>query len=235
MHSLRFSEIAGILKVKPLQLHSDPVIESLLTDSRKLLIPGSTLFFAIDGPQRTAGNFIPLLYEKGVRCFITENNFTIREMKRFPEGNFIQTTNVLDALQEITSHHRHQFRYPVIGITGSNGKTIVKEWLYQLLNHDYNIIRSPKSYNSQIGVPLSIWNMNESHTLGIFEAGISLPGEMSRLQKIINPEIGIFTYIGDAHSEGFRNLQQKINEKLRLFINSKIIIYCADDEALHVL
>ena len=233
MHSLTFSEIAAILKVKPLQLHSDPVIESLLTDSRKLLIPTGTLFFAIDGPQKTAGNFIPLLYEKSVRCFITGNNFSVNEMERFPEGNFIQTTNVLEALQEITSHHRHGFRYPVIGITGSNGKTILKEWLYQLLSNDYNIIRNPKSYNSQIGVPLSVWNMNESHTLGIFEAGISLPGEMQRLQKIIDPEIGVFTYIGDAHSEGFKDIQQKINEKLQLFIHSKIIIYCADDDALH--
>ncbi len=232
MHSLTFSEIAALLKVKPLQLCSDRVIESLLTDSRKLLIPESTLFFAIDGPQKSAGNFIPLLYEKGVRCFITQNNFTTKELERFPEGNFIQTTNALDALQEIASRHRHRFHYPLIGITGSNGKTIVKEWLYQLLNNDYNIIRSPKSYNSQIGVPLSVWNMNESHTLGIFEAGISLPGEMQRLQKIIDPEIGIFTFIGDAHAEGFKSIQQKINEKLQLFINSKVIIYCADDEAL---
>ncbi len=232
MHSLTFSEIADLLKVKPLQLCSDPVIESLLTDSRKLLIPESTLFFAIDGSQKNAGNFIPLLYEKGVRCFITQNNFTVKELERFPNGNFIQITNVLDALQQIVSRHRHRFHYPVIGITGSNGKTIVKEWLYQLLNNDYNVIRNPKSYNSQIGVPLSVWNMNESHTLGIFEAGISLPGEMQRLQKIIDPEIGVFTYIGDAHSEGFKNIQQKINEKLQLFITSKVIIYCADDEAL---
>ena len=232
MHSLTFSEIAGILQVKPLQLQSDRVIESLLTDSRKLLIPESTLFFAIDGPQKSAGNFIPLLYEKGVRCFISQNNFTAKESERFPEGNFIQVTNVLHALQQIAARHRQRFHYPVIGITGSNGKTIVKEWLYQLLNNDYNIVRNPKSYNSQIGVPLSVWNMNESHTLGIFEAGISLPGEMQRLQKIIDPEIGVFTFIGDAHAEGFSDIQQKINEKLQLFINGKVIIYCADDEAL---
>ncbi|MEP7163986.1 MAG: bifunctional UDP-N-acetylmuramoyl-tripeptide:D-alanyl-D-alanine ligase/alanine racemase [Ferruginibacter sp.] len=232
MHSLTFSEMAGILKVKPLQLYSDHVIESLLTDSRKLLIPAGTLFFAIDGPQKNAGNFIPALYEKGVRSFIVPDNFTIKDLEKFPEGNFIQTTDVLDALQEIASRHRHRFQYPVIGITGSNGKTILKEWLYQLLSNDYNVIRNPKSYNSQVGVPLSVWNMNESHTLGIFEAGISLPGEMQRLQTIIDPEIGVFTYIGDAHSEGFKDLQQKINEKLLLFIKSKIIIYCADDESL---
>lgn len=232
MHSLTFSDIAGILKVKPFQLHSDGVIESLLTDSRKLLNPGGTLFFAIDGPQKNAAKYIPSLYEKGVRNFITGMDFTMREMEEFPEANFIQSGNVLDALQEIVTYHRHRFHYPIIGITGSNGKTIVKEWLYQLLNNDFNIVRSPKSYNSQIGVPLSLWNMNESHTLGIFEAGISMPGEMQKLQKIIDPEIGVFTYAGEAHAEGFKDIAQKINEKLQLFINSKVIIFCADNKSL---
>ena len=233
MHSIRFSDIAATLKVKPLQLSSDPVIESLLTDSRKLVLPSGTLFFAINGPQKKATDFIPSLYEKGVRCFIVDNGFSQKELPAFPEANIIQQENVLDSLQQLAATHRHQFHYPVIGITGSNGKTIVKEWLYQLLNNDYNIVRSPKSYNSQVGVPLSVWNMNETHELGIFEAGISMPGEMQHLQKIIDPDIGIFTYIGDAHAEGFENLQQKINEKLVLFTNSKVLIYCADDELLH--
>ena len=233
MHSLKFSDIAALLKVKSLQLYSDPVIESLLTDSRKLLLARGTLFFTINGPQKNATNFMLPLYEKGVRCFIVDKDLSEKEIKKIPEADIIQVENVLDALQQIASHHRHQFHYPVIGITGSNGKTIVKEWLYQLLNNDYNIIRSPKSYNSQVGVPLSVWNMNDSHALGIFEAGISLPGEMQRLQKLIDPGIGVFTYSGDAHSEGFENLQQKINEKLQLFTNSKVIIYCADDELLH--
>src|SRR6185295_14919763 len=121
-----------------------------------------------------------------------------------------------------------QFGIPVIGITGSNGKTIVKEWLNQILESKYNIVRSPKSYNSQIGVPLSIWQMNESHTLAIFEAGISQTGEMEHLQKIIQPSIGIFTNIGEAHSEGFLNITQKVKEKLRLFPNVNVLIYCKD-------
>ncbi len=232
MHSLRFSDIAAILNQNAVQLYSDPVIESLLTDSRKLLLAPGTLFFAINGPQKKASDFILALYEKGVRCFITDNDFSQKEIEKCAEANFIRTTDVLGALQTIAARHRHLFHYPVIGITGSNGKTIVKEWLYQLLSTDYNIVRSPKSYNSQVGVPLSVWNMNASHELGIFEAGISLPGEMQHLQKIIDPDIGIFTYIGDAHSEGFESLQQKINEKLELFRNSKVIIYCADDELL---
>ncbi|CAN5900275.1 bifunctional UDP-N-acetylmuramoyl-tripeptide:D-alanyl-D-alanine ligase/alanine racemase [soil metagenome] len=232
MHSLRFSDIAVLLKTVPLQLGTDPVIESLLTDSRKLLLPSGTLFFAINGPQKKAIDFISALYDKGVRCFVINCDIENVQVGKFPEAGFLQVENVLLALQEIAADHRHRFHFPVIGITGSNGKTIVKEWLYQLLDNDYNIIRSPKSYNSQVGVPLSVWNMNDSHAMGIFEAGISLPGEMQHLQKIIDPDIGIFTFIGDAHSEGFESLTQKINEKLQLFINSKVIIYCADDEHL---
>ena len=120
----------------------------------------------------------------------------------------------------MAAYHRKQFNIPVIGITGSNGKTIVKEWLYQLLHADYNIVRSPKSYNSQIGVPLSVWQMNEQHTLAIFEAGISQPGEMEKLEKIIQPTIGVLTNIGEAHSEGFVSLEQKEAEKRILFKNA---------------
>ncbi|MEQ1553943.1 MAG: bifunctional UDP-N-acetylmuramoyl-tripeptide:D-alanyl-D-alanine ligase/alanine racemase [Ferruginibacter sp.] len=135
-------------------------------------------------------------------------------------------------MQNLANYHRHQFQYKVIGITGSNGKTIVKEWLNQLLGNDENIIRSPKSYNSQVGVPLSVWRMSKGHTLGIFESGISTKGEMKNLQKIIDPEIGIITFIGSAHAEGFSNLEEKIEEKLLLFTNSKQLIFCADDEKL---
>lgn len=232
MYSLAFSDIAVILGVKPENIHSDPVIESLLTDSRKLLLPDGTLFFAINSPQTNAEKFISALYEKGVRCFITGSDVKTLLLNKCPEANFLQVENVLDALQKISAHHRHRYQYPVIGITGSNGKTIVKEWLYQLLNHKYNIVRSPKSYNSQVGVPLSVWNMNVSHTLGIFEAGISLPGEMEKLQSVIDPEIGVFTYIGEAHAEGFKDIHEKIREKLRLFIDSSVLIYCADEEPL---
>lgn len=232
MHAFRFSDIAAMLGVTPRQLSSDPVIESLLTDSRKLQIPEGTLFFAIDSQQKSAAKYILSLYEKGVRCFISNKSLTQDDLQHLPGASFIIVDDPLHALQIIAGNHRHRFKYPVIGITGSNGKTIVKEWLYQLLNTDYNIVRNPRSYNSQVGVPLSVWNMNESHALGIFEAGISLPGEMELLQKIIDPDIAVFTYTGDAHAEGFTSLDQKINEKLRLFINSKVIIYCADDEAL---
>jgi alanine racemase len=232
MHSFSFSDIAGILQTKPLQQGSDPVIESLLTDSRKILFPEQSLFFALSSPQKNANDFIPSLYEKNVRCFITDRGFDPGWLVKFPEANVVQVDNVLDALQAIAARHRHQFDYPVIGITGSNGKTIVKEWLYQLLNDKYNIVRSPKSYNSQVGVPLSTWQMSTSHTLGIFEAGISQPGEMARLQKIIDPDIGVIPFIGEAHAAGFQNLEQKINEKLQLFIQSRLLIYGADNDIL---
>ena len=232
MHSIKFSEIAAILKVEPLQLYHDALIESLLTDSRKLILPAGTLFFAISSEVKGAGQFISQLYKDGVRSFIAGNDFNATDRVKFPEANIIKVENVLHALQQIAAFHRHRFQYPVIGITGSNGKTTVKEWLFQLLNNDYNIVRSPKSYNSQVGVPLSVWNMSESHTLGIFEAGISMPGEMDQLQHIIDPGIGVFTYIGDAHAEGFENPGQKISEKLKLFKQSKVLIYCADDERM---
>ena len=210
------------------------VIEHLLIDSRKLLFPSTTLFFTIAGPRRQGNAYVKELYNKGVRHFIVDAGFSPNEL--FADANIIIVPNVLLALQKLTAHHRHQFTMPIIGITGSNGKTIVKEWLYQLLQTDYHIVRSPKSYNSQIGVPLSIWQMNAAHNLGIFEAGISMPGEMEKLEKIIAPGIGIFTNIGEAHSEGFENITDKINEKINLFINTPVIVYCKDeilvDEAL---
>ena len=208
--------------------------EHLLIDSRKLLFPSTTLFFAIPGPRRQGNAFVKDLYNKGVRNFIVDASF-----KFVPEdytgANVITVANVLDALQKITAHHRAQFNIPVIGITGSNGKTIVKEWLYQLLHNDYTVVRSPKSYNSQIGVPLSIWQMNASHTLGIFEAGISMPHEMGRLQKIIQPTIGIITNIGQAHSEGFESITQKVQEKINLFDKAATVIYCKDEAIIDEL
>ncbi len=232
MHSFSFSDIATLLRIKPLQQTTNPLIETLLTDSRKLFFPDQTIFFAISTSKLNANEFISPLYEKGLRCFITDQHFSPDDLSKFPEANIIQVNDVLYALQQLTTAQRHRFNYPVIGITGSNGKTIVKEWLYQLLNDKYNIVKSPKSYNSQVGVPLSVWLMTEMHTLGIVEAGISLPGEMDKLQKIIDPDIGVVTFIGDAHSEGFENITQKINEKLRLFVKSKLLIYCADEQLL---
>jgi alanine racemase len=213
---------------------SDTVIEHLLLDSRKLLFPASSLFFALGGPRRNGHTFIKELYNKGVRNFVIADSKGVEEITSYPGSNFLLVEDVLSALHSLAAFHRQQFNIPVIGITGSNGKTIVKEWLYQLLHTDYQIVRSPKSYNSQIGVPLSVWQMNQTHTLAIFEVGISLPNEMEKLQHIIEPTIGIFTNIGDAHAEGFSNQQQKIDEKLKLFLTSDVLIYGSDAVDLNV-
>lgn len=225
-------KIAAIINAKVLQQGEDAVIENLLTDSRKLLFPTNSLFFALPGSGRNGNAFIKTLYEKGVRNFVADESFAPDEILNFSNAGFLQVNDVLAALQSLAAFHRHQFLFPVIGITGSNGKTIVKEWLNQLLGEEHNIVRSPKSYNSQAGVPLSVWRINESNTLGIFESGISQPGEMEKLQKIIDPEIGIVSFIGAAHAEGFENTTQKIREKLKLFVNSKQLIYCNDNELL---
>lgn len=207
------------------------VTEHLLIDSRKLLFPSTTLFFTLPGPRRQGSAFVQDLYARGVRNFIVDERF-ISAVPGLAEANIIQVTDVLHALQQITAHHRSRFHFPVIGLTGSNGKTIVKEWLYQLLHHDFNIVRSPRSYNSQIGVPLSVWQMNELHTLGIIEAGISMPGEMENLQRVIRPDIGIFTNIGEAHSEGFENMAAKVDEKMKLFAHCAAVIYCKDEASV---
>jgi Alr-MurF fusion protein len=231
--SYTISKIATITSATFLQKAEDALIENILTDSRKLLFPETSLFFALLGEGRNGNTFIKTLYSKGVRHFIVDDSFNHEDLIDLNEANILQVKNVLVALQTLAAFHRHQFQCPVIGITGSNGKTIVKEWLNQLLGENENIIRSPKSYNSQVGVPLSVWRMNEAHTLGIFESGISQKGEMDNLQKIIDPQIGIVTFIGSAHAEGFTNIDEKINEKLLLFKNSKQIVFCADDEKLN--
>ena len=222
-------QIIPVIKAKVLLQSSEGTIEHILLDSRKLLFPPTSLFFALGGPRRNGNVFIPELFQKGVRNFVVDESFMDAAIVNFPGADFLQVPDVSAALHLLTAFHRRQFHFPVIGITGSNGKTIVKEWLFQLLQGDQNIVRSPKSYNSQIGVPLSVWQMNNTHTLGIFEAGISQPDEMQKLEKIIAPTMGVFTTIGEAHGEGFLNIRQKINEKLKLFVNSSLIIYCADD------
>ena len=205
----------------------DADIDYLLIDSRKIIFPKTALFFALPGPRRDGHSYIKEAYDRGVRNFVVSENI---EAANYQGANFLVVTGVLQALQTLVSVHRNQFAYPVIGITGSNGKTIVKEWLYQLLNDDYNIVRSPRSYNSQVGVPLSVWQMTNQHTLGIFEAGISTINEMAALEKIIQPTIGILTNIGDAHSEGFTSDKQKLEEKLRLFANCQTLVCCNDIE-----
>jgi alanine racemase len=222
--------IASIVKGKMLVQHDNALIEHLLIDSRKLIFPQTSLFFALKGPRRDGHSYIDHLYEKGLRNFVVSDPV---EVSHLAGANVLHVPDTLQALQTLAAWHRKQFSIPVIGITGSNGKTIVKEWLNQLLEEQYEIIRSPKSYNSQIGVPLSVWPMNEQHELAIFEAGISQPGEMDRLEKIIQPTIGIFTNIGEAHSEGFVNSRQKVNEKLRLFTHVQTLIYCKDDPEIN--
>jgi alanine racemase len=207
-------------------------VRYLLTDSRKTFAASASLFFAISGERWDGHSFIGELYQKGVRNFVVERGARIR-IEELPQANIFESESSVKTLQQIAACHRKQFDYPVIGITGSNGKTIIKEWLSQLLATDYNIVKSPKSYNSQIGVPLSVWNMGEQHNLAIFEAGISRVREMKYLEQIIEPTIGIFTNIGTAHARGFESQLQKIEEKFTLFNESQAIVYCADHVKLH--
>jgi alanine racemase len=223
------SGISQIVKGILLQENERSSVQYLVTDSRSIIFPETSMFIAIKGERHDGHEFVEELYNAGVR------NFMLETSNRLLEGaNIIQVQNSLNALQDLAAWHRRQFNIPVLGITGSNGKTIVKEWLYQLLKDDYNVIRSPKSYNSQVGVPLSVWQMEKEHTLAVFEAGISQAGEMEKLEKIISPTLGIFTNIGDAHSQGFTGITQKIDEKLQLFKNCGLLIYCCDHEDIHL-
>lgn len=230
--SYHISRVASIIQGQVLQQSADNPIEYLLIDSRKLVFPGSSLFFALKGLRRDGHAFIRDLYARGVMNFVVSDRIALEDL---PGTNIIHVPDTLNALQSLAAFHRCQFSIPVIGITGSNGKTIVKEWLNQLLEGTHNIVRSPKSYNSQVGVPLSVWQMNETHTLGIFEAGISEPGEMDKLENIIAPTIGIFTNVGEAHSEGFADDRHKAKEKMRLFKNVSTLIYCEDQALIREL
>lgn len=203
---------------------TDGPVTQLLTDSRALVKPAGTLFFAIAG-KLDGHQYISDLYQRGVRHFVVEKDIPLEQI---PDADVLRVEESVLALQRLATAHRLRFHTPVVGITGSNGKTIVKEFLYQLLKEDEHIVRSPKSYNSQIGVPLSVWHMQAAHSLAIFEAGISRPGEMQRLEKVIHPDTGIFTYIGDAHAEGFTDEHQKIVEKLELFSHSRLLIIPED-------
>jgi alanine racemase len=219
--NLSIDNIEKILHAKRFGDSIKGIIDTISIDSRSLQNNKNTLFFALVGPNNDAHIYISSLIDKGVQHFVVNH---------IPEGlsdkaTFFVVENTLDALQQFAAHHRSQFKFPIIGLTGSNGKTIVKEWLNFLLSPDFNIIRSPKSYNSQVGVPLSVISINDKHNLGIFEAGISKMNEMEKLEVIIKPTIGIITNIGSAHDEGFEDLEKKIKEKLKLFKHSKLIIY----------
>lgn len=222
------SEIASILGSKPVTLKNF-TISQLLTDSRSLFYPKETLFFALETANNDGHKFVHELYDLQVRNFVVSKMQP--EWEEYKDANFLEVKNTLDALQKLAIHHRNRFSIPVIGITGSNGKTIVKEWIYQLLQPVYNVTRSPRSYNSQLGVPLSVWQLDEDTEIGLFEAGISQPGEMEKLEKIISPSIGILTNIGDAHQENFKTLKEKCLEKLELFTNCEVII-CEEDDRL---
>jgi alanine racemase len=219
--SIRIQNIVSILKAKAIGNTEEAVIETVSIDSRSLQNSAQTLFFALTGPNNNAHSYIKDLIATGVQNFV---------VLYIPEGcagkaNFLLVENTLDALQQFAAYYRSLYDFPIIGITGSNGKTIVKEWLNFLLSPDYNVIRSPKSYNSQVGVPLSLFAINEKHNLGIFEAGISTVREMEKLEKIIQPTIGILTNIGSSHDEGFLNLEEKTIEKLNLFKHADVLIY----------
>jgi alanine racemase len=204
----------------------------LLTDSRQLRNPSQTLFFCMVSQRNNGHHFIPELYEKGVRNFVVEN---LPSEEKYPESNFILVKNSSEALQTLAAWHRSQFQFPVIGITGSNGKTIIKEWLAMLLGNRFNIVRSPGSYNSQIGVPLSVWQMRKEHTLGIFEAGISRVSEMEKLAKVIKPDITLISNIGKAHLENFSNTMVLASEKAKLAGDESTLVYCRDYTELHHL
>jgi len=218
------SKIAEILNADAKLVDEQVIIQYLVIDSRSVLVPENSLFFALSS-HRDGHEFIKDAYGKEIRNFvITEEKY----VDEYPDCNFIIVDAVLSALQKLAIEHRNYFDLKTIGITGSNGKTIVKEWLYQLLAADYNIVRSPKSYNSQIGVPLSVWQIDADHTLAIFEAGISGVNEMETLAEIIQPQIGVFTNIGEAHAEGFSSKREKLTEKLKLFKDSDLFIYSPD-------
>lgn len=213
----------------------------LLTDSRSLCFPEETLFFALKSERNDGHRYIDDLYRRGVRNFVVEIVPESYALK-YPDGNFLKVLHPLEALQRLAERHRDEIRIPVVGITGSNGKTIVKEWLYQILSgvNDQSshhtpqlaVVRSPRSYNSQIGVPLSVWLLQENTQVGIFEAGISKPDEMNALRDIIQPTIGVITNIGTAHQENFDSVDIKCQEKLKLFHDAEVVFYPANDPVI---
>lgn len=209
---------------------TDSVIDWILTDSRSLCFPEETLFFALKMKRNDGHKYIGELYHRGVRNFVVSD--LPQNVQQMAEANFLQVASPLKSLQKLAEEHRNEFQIPVVGITGSNGKTIVKEWLYQLISPDQTVTRSPRSYNSQIGVPLSIWLMNKETQLAVIEAGISEMGEMDALRTIIKPTIGVLTNIGGAHQENFYSLEEKCMEKISLFKDCDVIIYNGDDNLI---
>lgn len=229
---MNISDIVSILQTKETIINDNKsIISELCIDSRQVQQPKETLFFALKTDKNDGHRFIGALVTAGARNFIVTE--PLSNFQQYTHCNFIRVRNAVTALQNIAQTHRQQFDYKVIGITGSNGKTIVKEWLSIILTDEFNIVKSPDSYNSQLGVPLSVWQMSKENNLGIFEAGISKPGEMCRLADIIRPNLGILTNIGMAHAQFFDNDQQKINEKLQLFKNCDTLIFHDDNDLIY--
>ncbi|MFC2115192.1 bifunctional UDP-N-acetylmuramoyl-tripeptide:D-alanyl-D-alanine ligase/alanine racemase [Bacteroidota bacterium] len=209
-------------------------VSRISIDSRTISQPGEILFVAIRGERHDGHRFIPELIDRGIKAFLVQE-LPLKDKIKGSGVSFILVMDTLGALQKLAAFHRSTHQSRVIGITGSNGKTIVKEWAYQVLSPDRHVVTSPKSYNSQVGVPLSVLLMEDNTETAIFEAGISRPGEMEKLQGIIRPSIGIFTNIGEAHQEGFRDREHKILEKLKLFSECDTLIYCRDHKELDIL
>ena len=213
---------------------ADAQIGWLLTDSRSLCFPEETLFFALRSARNDGHRYIDDLYRRGVRNFVVDakgmQEHYAEGTNGMKDANFLIVPSPLAALQRLAERHRDEFNLPIVGITGSNGKTMVKEWLYQLLLPSQKIVRSPRSYNSQIGVPLSVWLLNEQTEVGIFEAGISQPGEMYALRDIIQPTIGVLTTLGPAHQENFRSMEEKCMEKLELMHDTEAMVYPSDND-----
>jgi UDP-N-acetylmuramyl pentapeptide synthase len=226
------SDIAKIINGK---LTGNPglIVSDVVTDSRQISYSEEMAFFAIRGKNHDGHQFIKSLYDKGIRVFVVEELPT--DSIKYADAAFIVIKNSVSALQKVAASKRKSFKSDVIAITGSTGKTIVKEWLADILGLYEPVVRSPRSYNSQIGVPLSVWKLDEKYKAGIFEAGISLPGEMEKLREIIDPGIGVITNIGDAHSENFPDNTAKAKEKLKLFANSSLLVYSRDQKLLHEL
>jgi len=224
-------QVAGILSARLIGKEENS-FSTIVTDSRTAGFSTQALFVAIKGERHNAHIYIKELYKQGCRCFlVSEEHAYYAELK---DASFLLVDNTLSAFQQLAAYKRSLFNIPVVGITGSNGKTIVKEWLWQLLRADYTICKNPKSYNSQIGVPLSVWQLNEQTNFALFEAGISLPGEMEKLEAIIKPTIGIITNIGSAHDENFTDYLQKTTEKLLLFKHTDTLIYCKDYHSIQL-
>lgn len=232
--SYTINKICSIVKGTSFGKSNNIIINDLIFDSRLIVAPDYSIFFALKGNHNDGHKYINELYNKGVRAFVIDDEEALQELiVSCKDASFIKVNNSLEALQQLASYHRNIFNIPIIGITGSNGKTIVKEWLYHILSPEFSVIRSPKSYNSQIGVALSAWQINDNHDIAILEAGISRSDEMQKLENIIKPNIGIFTNIGQAHGKNFSDVNHKIEEKLKLFHNVETLIFCIDHKEIY--